>query len=402
MISVDEAMDHVRQYAQPLPAVQVAIGSACGLQLAESITSQIDSPPFDKSMVDGYAVSTSDTADSLRVIEEVTAGKMPHGSVEPGTTIRVMTGAPVPSGADAMVKLEDVDRGDDETIRAPAFQVESGSYVMPRGSSFHVGQCLLEPPMRLRPVEIGLLAELGRAQVRVIPRPRVTVLPTGNELVGPDETLSEGQIRNSNGPMLLATLRTLGIDTTNLGIGRDNRKDLRARIAAGLEADVLIVSGGVSAGVLDLVPEVLGQLGTRCVFHKVKIKPGKPLWFGVREKDDHRSFVYGLPGNPVSSFVSFRLFVRPLLDALAGGRFARPSVMRGVLSDPLVHKGNRSSYLPCMIDHASRRQGLPTIEPLAWRGSADLATLTRANALAMLEPGNYQLEADHQVEVISF
>ncbi len=401
MISVDEAMEHVRKAAERLPAVEVALGNACGLRLAESISSQIDSPPFDKSMVDGYAVSTSDRADSLRVIEEVTAGEVPHRSVEPGTTIRVMTGAPIPAGADAMVKWEDVEQLDNETIRSPASMIDSGNCVMPRGSSFRIGQCLLAPPICLRPVEIGLLAELGRAQVQAIPRPRVAVLPTGNELVESDQPLSAGQIRNSNGPLLLAALSSMGIEATDLGIGRDNRDDLQSRITAGLEADVLIVSGGVSAGVLDLVPEVLEQLGTRCIFHKVKMKPGKPLWFGMRVMDGRKTLVFGLPGNPVSSLVSFRLFVRPLLDALAGHGFAWPSVTRGVLSAPLNHRGNRPSYQPCRIDYASRLQGLPSIGPIAWHSSADLAKLTRANGLAKLEPGNYRLEPNSQVNVIS-
>lgn len=400
MISVDEALGLVCEHARPLAVEQVALASACGLRLAEAAISKVDSPPFDKSMVDGYAVSAHDTATSLRVIEQVTAGMVPHHAVEPGTTIRVMTGAPVPEGADAVIKWEDVEQTGEEMIRLPTANVEPGYCVSPRGSAFRTGQTVLELGKRLRPIDIALLAEIGQAKVSVIPRPRVAVLPTGDELVDVGGPIAAGQIRNSNGPMLLAALRASSIETIDLGIGRDDPDDLRTHIQLGLDADVLLVSGGVSTGVLDLVPGVLQDLGTRQVFHKVKMKPGKPLWFGVRETPSNRSLVFGLPGNPVSTMVAFRLFVQPALDTLAGEAFAMPSPVRGVLTGTLAHRGNRPSYQPCRIDFGSRRQGLPEVQPLAWRGSADLAAFARSNALTALPPGDYQLDTGSEVDVL--
>ena len=401
MISVNEALGLVREHSRSLPAERVKLEHACGLRLAEAVVSQVDSPPFCKSIVDGYAVSTGDDSPTLRVIEQVTAGMVPHHAVQPGTTIRVMTGAPVPEGADAVVKIEDVEHTDEETIRLPAEAVEPHGCVSPKGSSFRTGQILLEQGSRLRPIDIALLAEIGEEKVSVIPRPRVAVLPTGNELVDVGGALAKGQIRNSNGPMLLAALREQGIETVDLGIGRDDVEDLRTRIQLGLDADVLLVSGGVSAGVLDLVPGVLEELGVEQVFHKVKVKPGKPLWFGVGEMGQARTLVFGLPGNPVSSMVSYRLFVQPALTALAGDTFEIPRAVRGVLADTLAHSGKRPTYHPCKINFGSRHEGLPEVMPIPWQGSSDLAALTRANALVVLQPGKYQLEARTEVDVLT-
>ncbi len=424
MLSVDEAFACLREHVRPLPVEEVALEGACGLQLARAICSQDDSPPFDKSMVDGYAFSTHDTAPTLRVIEQVTAGQVPHHAVEPGTTIRVMTGAPLPDGADAVVKWEDAQRLDDATIRSPqviatehatarrnesGVPIESGYCVLPRGAAFQTGQQVLSSGRHLRPVDIGLLAEIGRFQVPVIPRPRVAVLPTGNELVEGEGPLAAGQIRNSNGPMLLAALRQLGMITIDLGIGRDNLEDLRTRIEMGLDADVLLISGGVSAGVLDLVPDVLESLGVRQVLHKVKMKPGKPLWFGVRDSGPRRVLVFGLPGNPVSTFVAFHLFVRPALGTLAGAPFAAPTPRVGQLLGPVEHRGKRPSYHPCRVSGERRAESRErkreggeklAVEPLAWQSSADLATLARADGLALLPAGNYQLEAGQKVDVL--
>jgi len=400
MISVEEALTHVCRCARRLPSQRVALGEALGLRLTESIVSDIDSPPFDKSMVDGYAISVHDQSSTRRVIEQVIAGGVPHHAIQPETTISVMTGAPVPEGANAVVKHEDVEQLDESRIRLPESGVAPGYGIMPCGAAFHVGQEMLAAERQLRPIDIGLLAEIGLGKVSVTPRPRVAVLPTGNELVDGDQPIAAGQIRNSNGPLLLALLKSLQVSTMDLGIGRDDQDELRRLMHQGFEADVLLVTGGVSAGVMDLVPGVLEQLGVRQVFHHVRMKPGKPLWFGVYEQGDRQTLVFGLPGNPVSTLVSLEIFVKPALRVLGGDQCTGPAVVRGALAGPFAHRGNRPTYYPSRIDFGNREQGLPCVELLEWRGSADLAALTRANALAVLPEGTYQLEAGSEVDVV--
>jgi molybdopterin molybdotransferase len=401
MISVEEALAHVGRSARRLATTAVPLREALGLRLAEAVESTLDSPPFDKSMLDGYAIRVDDPAPTRRIVAEVIAGDVPRHAVGPGTTVRLMTGAPVPDGADAVVKHEETRLLDDATVELPDGKIAPGAGIMLRGSSFHAGQQVLEAGRWLTPIDLGLLAEIGRDHVPVTPRPRVAVLATGNELVECGEPVAVGQIRNSNGPMLLAALEEMRVATIDLGIGRDDREILQDFMRQGLDADVLLVTGGVSAGVMDLVPGVLAELGVAEVFHKVRMKPGKPLWFGTRERDARRTLVFGLPGNPVSTLVSWELFVKPALRVLAGEEFSTPRTVRGVLTEEVNHRGERPTYNPCKIDFGRREAGQPTVEPLAWRGSADLAALTRANALAVLPAGDYQLAAGQEVDVIS-
>ncbi len=400
MITVIEALDCVRRNVQPLPPSRLRLSALLGLRLAEDVTSRVDSPPFDKSVVDGFAIATSDRLPTLRITELVTAGAVPTRSVEPGTTIRVMTGAPVPAGADAVVKWEDCKQLDDATIRNPAAGVAAGSCVLQRGASFHAGQVVLSAGKRLGALDIALLAEIGQAEVAAYPRPRVGVLPTGDELVEAHEAVGPGQIRNSNGPMLLAALATVGATAVDLGVARDDPHELREKIARGLACDVLLVSGGVSAGVKDLAPGIFAELGVEEVFHQVRVKPGKPLWFGVREADGCRTLIFGLPGNPVSTFVSFKLFVEPALAVLAGAPFAPPATRRAVLATKIVHRGKRPTYQPCRVIREDASTGRPVVEALDWKGSADLATLTRSDCLAALAEGDYELAAGTEVDAL--
>jgi molybdopterin molybdotransferase len=432
MLSVAEALDEVRRHAEALPPRRLRLSELLSLRLADDIVSRVDSPPFDKSMVDGFAISTNDRTAVLRITELVTAGAVPRRVVSPGTTIRVMTGAPIPAGADAVVKWEDCEQLDDATIRNPAAGVAPGSCVLKRGASFYAGQTVLAAGKRLGPIDIALLAEIGQAEAAAIPRPQVGILPTGDELVEADEACRPGQIRNSNGPMLVATVATAGAAPVDLGVARDSPEDLRTKISRGLGCDVLLVSGGVSAGVKDLVPGVLAELGVREVFHQVRVKPGKPLWFGVspsratgvspvRSRSGRSpgtppgetpvaykippKLVFGLPGNPVSTLVCFRLFVQPALAALAGAGFAAPETRRALLSQKIAHRGGRPTYHPCRMvredaggEFASG--GAIVVEPLAWRGSADVAALSRADGLAVLPEGEYELPAGAGVDVL--
>jgi molybdopterin molybdotransferase len=286
---------------------------------------------------------------------------------------------------------------DDATLVNPKKLAKPGSCVLRKGAAFHTGEPLLRAGLSVGPLDVALLAEIGQAEVMATPRPRVGVLPTGDELVAAHEACGPGQIRNSNGPMLLAAVQSAEATPVDLGVARDTPEDLREKLARGLECDVLLVSGGVSAGVKDLVPGVLAELGVEQHFHKVRVKPGKPLWFGTRESGGRTTLVFGLPGNPVSTYVTFVLFVAPALRWLAGDR-ERPSVPQEYpITAPFRHRGGRPTYHPGRLAFPNKKAA---VELLDWKGSADLATLTRANFLAVLPEGDYELAAGDKVPVV--
>ncbi len=403
MLTVDEALEQVLAHARPLAAGDYPLHDALGLVLAEDVAADVDSPPYDKSVVDGYAVIAADVAGrsaELKVIEELAAGDVPTRTVASGTAVRIMTGAPIPPGADAVVMVEQTEACDSEKlgrVRFPEGKVTTGQNIMRRASSMTRGQKVLSAGSRLRAIEIGLLAEVGRARVRAIGKPTLAVLSTGNELVPPSQTPGPGQIRNSNGPMLIAAAQAAAAAVVDLGIGRDDRAQLTELAAEGLRADVLVISGGVSAGRYDLVPEVLEQLGVQKIFHKVRIKPGKPLWFGAQRGDAGNRLVFGLPGNPVSSLVCFELFVRPAIARLAGRSVASATPLEARLTCDHATRGDRPTYFPSRL---ASIDGAWSIEPLRWQGSGDLCTLAQANALACFPPGDRAYVAGETVSAI--
>jgi molybdopterin molybdotransferase len=402
MLTVDEALQHVLAEARCPAAAESPLRDALGLVLAEDVTSDVDSPPHDKSIVDGYAVVTADVAQGgaeLEVLEEVVAGAVPRRAVTRGTTVRVMTGAPIPEGADAVVMIEQSELVDPQQgrVRLAAPKVAIGQNIMRRAVSMARGDRVLSAGTELRAIEIGVLAEVGRARVRVVPRPKIAILATGNELVPPEVIPAVGHIRNSNGPMLAAAAQSAGAVGIELGIAPDDAGELRKMIGFGLEADVLVISGGVSAGVLDLVPGVLETLGVRQVFHKVKVKPGKPLWFGVLPGRSGAKLVFGLPGNPVSSLVCFELFVRPALARLAGRCGGGLKELTARLSAEFSHRGERPTYHPARVTTVD---GQDVVEPARWKGSGDLTALVGANALACFSPGDRVYRAGESIRVL--
>ena len=397
MLTIEESLELVARHTAPLAPRKVPLGDAAGLVLAEDVVSEVNSPPYNKTVMDGYAVRSSDRQPERRVLEEIGAGTVPRHPITPGTATRIMTGAPLPEGADAVVPIEKSEMIDAATIRLHQVDPSPGQHVMPLGASMRAGDVVLRADALVRPIEIAILAEIGRAMANVRPRPRVAILPTGNELVAIGEKPAQGQIRNSNGPMLVAAAANAGAEAIELGIARDNRDELSRWIEQGLAADVLLLSGGVSAGKFDLVPAVLADLGIECVFHKVSLRPGKPLWFGIKERAERRVLVFGLPGNPVSSFVCFELFVRPAIAALAGRGFTQPHLLTAKLGHEFDHAGGRAAYLPARLtiepilklagseaEDAPATARSPFVEILPWQGSADLATLANADALAYL------------------
>lgn len=418
MLTVEEALELVAKYTQPLAARRVVLGEAAGLVLAEEIRSEVNSPPYDKALMDGYAVRSSDREPVRQVLEEIAAGAVPRFPVTAGAASRIMTGAPIPDGADAVVQIERTELVGDSEVRLEQVDAAAGQNVLPLGASLRVGDVVLRAGVICRPIEIGVLAEIGRSVVSAIPRPRVAILPTGNELVEVNETPAAGQIRNSNGPLLAASAVRARAEVLELGIARDERDGLRHSIEQGLAADVLVLSGGVSAGKFDLVPEVLMELGVETVFHKISMRPGKPLWFGVKQDGERLVLVFGLPGNPVSSLVCFELFVRPAISALGGRGFAALPAVSARLNHAFDHAGGRAAYLPAVVgvtgmeseSGATPRLDLVTISKcppgdltvtiLPWQGSADLATLARANGLARLTAEKQQLVAGAALDVV--
>ena len=401
MISVEEALKLILEKVPTRPSELVPLEALTGRVLAEEISSDLDSPPHDKSMVDGYAVQRNDLAElpvTLDVLEEVTAGEVPRSALQPGQATRIMTGAPVPRGADAVVMVEQTSTSNDangiESVTIGEVQLPASGNIMPQGTSLRAGDVVLKPGRTIRPLEIGLLAEVGRHQVQVSEIPSVAVLSTGNELVDVDQSPQPGQIRNSNGPMLGALASRAGADVVSLGIGRDRMEDLRQAISQGLQEDVLVLSGGVSAGVLDLVPQVLQELGVEQVFHKVAIKPGKPLWFGVATTG--QTLVFGLPGNPVSSMVCFELFVRPALQALSGGEPTGLEQTEATLHEAFHTRASRPTFFPSRLYLENNQT---RVQPLPWKGSADQRTLTDANCLAYFPADQNQYDAGDTILV---
>src|SRR4051794_19376095 len=354
MLTIEEALKLVVENARPLSPRCLPLGEAAGLVLAEDITSEVNSPPYDKALMDGYAVRSADREPQRRVLEEIAAGDVPRFPLTPGTASRIMTGAPMPDGADAVVQIELTEMVGDSVVQLQNVDIGPGKNMLPLGTSLRVGDAVLKKGATMRAIEIAVLAEIGRATVTAIPRPRLAVLPTGNELVPVGQRPATGQIRNSNGPMLLVSARHAEADVIELGIARDNRDELARSIEQGLLADILVLSGGVSAGKFDLVPQVLADLGVEQVFHKIALRPGKPLWFGVKEYNDRRALVFALPGNPVSSLVCFELFVRPAIEILAGRGFTKWTTIQGRLACAYEHAGGRAACLPARLSPAAQ------------------------------------------------
>ena len=402
MVSVDEALSLVLSHTSPLPPVEVPVVESVGLVLAEDVVSDIDSPPHDKALVDGFAVRVADLTDGptdLTVLEQVTAGQIPTQSVTPGTATQVMTGVPVPQGADAVVMVEYTLPSGQNRVRIDNHQLIGGANIMPTATSLRRGETVLRAGSVIRPIEVGLMSEVGRTRVLAAPRPRIAILATGNELVTVDQFPQPGNIRNSNGPMLCALAAQDGGEPVELGIATDDQNSLSQLISRGLACDVLVLSGGVSAGVLDLVPQVFAAMGIQEVFHKVQLKPGKPLWFGTHSDSAAGTLVFGLPGNPVSSLVCFELFVRPAIVMLSGKSADGLQRTRASLVRDFVQRSDRPTYYPSVLHQGDEPTG-SSVEPLDWQGSADLRSLTHANCLAFFPPGPRTYATGEPIEVL--
>lgn len=392
MLTVEEALDAVLNRAGPLPPTRLPLALLAGCVLAEDVAADLDLPPFRKALVDGYAVRVADLArlgGRLALGMEIAAGSVPGRPLAGGEAALVMTGAPIPEGTDAVIMREQAILDVPGSVAFLGSEaVRAGQNWMPRGREMRAGDLVLKGGDPLNPARLGLLASVGKSDALAIPRPRVAVVPTGDELVEPERIPGPGQIRNSNAIMLRALAETCRAEVEILPIAPDEPVALGASLARGLgSADVLLIAGGVSAGDRDLVPAALLTLGVEPVFHKVRLKPGKPLWFGVGPSGADGGpgpLVFGLPGNPAGALVGALLFVRPALAALRGLPLVASGRVEARLAAPFEHRGGRPTYHPARFLSGP----FPRVLPLEWAGSADLRTVAVADGFAIFPAGD--------------
>ncbi|HEY7067924.1 MAG TPA: gephyrin-like molybdotransferase Glp [Chloroflexota bacterium] len=381
LLSVDDALAAILARIPVLPPEMVVLDEALGRVLAEDVHADINVPPFDNSAMDGYALIAADTAGAtreqpavLRVVADLPAGQVPTVPVRPGEAIRIMTGAPMPAGADAVVRVEDTARG--EGTVAIRVASRAGKDVRFAGEDVHAGDLILPCGTFVRPAEVGMLAMLGRRHVQVVRRPRVAVLTTGDELVDVDEPVTPGKIRNVNLYSITAQVRYCGGEPISLGVARDTVEELEAKVREGMTADLLVTSAGVSVGDYDVVKVVLDKLG-RIDFWRVNMKPARPLAFG------HLGAVpmFGLPGNPAASMVAFEEFVRPAILKMQGRQALRHPTLQAASDVALDNRGGRRSFVRGYVyrDGAAYR-----VRPAGSEGAGIMTAMVRANCFIVI------------------
>jgi molybdopterin molybdotransferase len=393
MLDVAQALSIVLEHAKRLPPEMTALSTpALGQVLAVDIAADLDSPPFDKSMMDGYAVRAADCKPGveLKLVEEIQAGAVPKVTVNPGECSRIFTGAPIPAGADAVVMKEKSEIVSEHRVRFLDDGVTVGRHIVPRGREMKTGDVILPQGTVITPATFGLFASVGKTAVPCFPPARVAVLATGNEVVEPNAKPKPGQIRNSNGPMLMALSARAGALPRYIGIASDEHAILKMYLEEGIyTSNVMLVAGGVSAGKYDLVPSILESMGVTIHFHHIRMKPGKPLLFGTRGD----KLIFGLPGNPVSGYVGFELFVRPALRMMAGHAIPATPTLTLPLAEPLSTSNDRPTY------HPAFRTG-SAVRALPWFGSADLRAMLNADSFLCLPAGDMNYPAGQMIDVL--
>jgi molybdopterin molybdotransferase len=387
MIPFDDALRIAMEQVRPTGTERVPLAGAAGRILAEDVVADHDVPPFDKSAMDGFACRRADLGQTLTIVETIPAGATPRVSLGPGESARIMTGAPIPHGADTVFMVEMSEVLGDDAVRFTG--MKTAPHIIPRAQDVRAGERILEAGLCLRPDHVAVLAAAGVPEPLVGRRPRVGIIATGDELVEPTETPGPSQIRNSNSHQLVAQVHAAGGTPEYFGIAGDSRAALDAsfqRAAAG--CDVLLLSGGVSQGDFDFVPDVMRDHGVEILFDRVRIKPGKPTTFGAGP--DLR--VFGLPGNPVSTYVVFEVLVRPFLRAMAGGT-AGADEWTARLTAPVARgRGERDEWLP-----VRRTDG--GVAPVAYHGSAHFLALARADGLVLVPAGTVHINEGTELRV---
>lgn len=391
MIAPDEALRLVLRFASRLPSRPVPLTDACGLELAEPILADRDYPPFPRAMMDGFAVRVADAGSTVRVVGEIAAGQSAPTDVADGRSLEIMTGAPCPPGTEAVVQKEHVSQERDG-IQLPG-RIMYGQHIAPQGSECRTGELVLRPGQIVTPLAVAVMASFGMEAVRVTPRPTLAIITTGAELIPPGQKPGPGEIRDSNGPMLVTMARDLGLDRVAHEHAEDTLDSIVAALGKAAANDVILLTGGVSVGSYDLVPQALRVVGAEVVFHKVRQKPGKPLLFSRK----NAQLVFGLPGNPLASHLCFHRYVAPAIRQL-DGKTAVADPVFGKLASPVQPKGGRTYFVPA---HGARADetGDWKIHPLPGVSSADIFASCNANAYIEVPPGHVEIPAG---ETLSF
>jgi molybdopterin molybdotransferase len=406
LLSFADARQIVERRAATLSPTEpelIGLLDAVGLVLAEDLLADRDFPPFPRATRDGFAVRAADVQSvpaALQRVGEVKAGATIEESritVGPGEAVEIMTGAPVPVGADAVVMVEYTAFANARVTVQRA--VKAGENVVPAGAEARRGDVMVPKGTRVQHAAVAVAAAVGRPEIAVFRRPRVAVLATGDELVDVNLPPGPNEIRNSNSYSLAAQVYEAGGEAVILPVARDDAADLALLLRKGLEADLLLLSGGVSAGKYDLVEEVLASLGAKFFFTGVAIQPGKPVVFGEVALNGKTTPFFGLPGNPVSTMVTFQLFVRPVLDALAGAKLEPLPFTQAILKAALSTKTGLTRFLPAKLDGAHDKPG---VELVQWQGSGDLMAASTANCYIVVPPDREQFEAGETVTVLLF
>ena len=393
-LSVTAAQRCVLEAVAVLGAEQVKLEQSLGRVLAEEVRANHDLPPCDVSSMDGYALRCADLGNipaTLQIIEDIRAGDRPKKTLAPGQCARIMTGAPLPQGADAVIRVEDTKAVPDDRVQIN-LSVKPGNDIRRLGENMHNGEVVLTPGTEITPSVVGVLATVKRAEVQVYRRPRVAILSTGNELEGLDEPVDPNKIPNSNSYALMAQAQALGIEPVLLGIAHDDPDELMRHLKRGLEYDVLLVSGGTSVGVHDYVRPTIEALGARMLFWRVAMKPGHPVAFGkVGEK-----IIFGLPGNPVSSMVCFEEFVVPALRRMMGHARTHRRTIAARLTHNVKHQPGRTEFIRVML---AQEEGGYAATSTGAQGSGRLLSMARADGLAVLPAERNGLTAGSMVTV---
>lgn len=396
MIEFEEALSLIINNTHRLPVERVLVEDSIGRVLMEDVYSNIEMPPFNKSAMDGYAVKAEDIKRApvkLRFIGSIQAGKGLKKRVMCGECAKIMTGAPLPEGADSVVMIEETQQygKNIEILRS----VKRWQNVCFQGEDVKKGQRVLEKGKIISISDIGVLATIGRRYVKSIRRPDVAVLNTGGEIVPLGCKLSRRSIYNSNGPQLLSLLKSVQINPRFLGIVKDEPRELTRVIKRGLEGDMLLISGGVSMGDYDLVPGILKDLGVKEIFHKVNIKPGKPLFFGKRKN----TIVFGIPGNPVSNFLTHLIFIQPALCKMMGRESCKPLFEEGILKKTFYQKKGRRHFVLVKI---SNSDSCYRLDPVKSHGSADTLALSRADGFMIVDGDRHLVDENSKMRFITW